>query len=1823
MIWHLHCRFMAGIRRAGRSRSVIWLVGTLLVAACGGGGGSSGGGGTSGGGASSGEAAPPAVVLTDMQPLEHGFAFANFPASWYEDEFVADDLVAMFGNDPSVCVDGVADPCELTAEAAAFARMVNQSRASGHCEGLVAVAQVRFNEQSDPPTANLLDDTETIKAIMRAFATQFIPEVRDEITTWLGSSLADKIKALETSLAEGKLTYSLGVYIEDGGHAILPYAIEYLTPTKPRIMIYDSNWPGRNRWVDVDLETETWTFSFAGDDPDNDPDLWSGGANRMDLTSLDSRAGSCPFCEGEVGVAKNALLVRSTDLEWSVESGGETVGAQDAGAESTGVVVTPVKGQAGSGRTSYDYFIEIPEGADGERAKLNLPGTSSVFALTPSGIAQISTPGNPDIPIEVGATSFVSADPAVTLSLASGNLVATASGPTASLEITDEGLKAAVTTEDGQTVEVAVTPETPAAKIVADPEQGGIEVLAQAADGIVEKRDIAADGSETVTIETTPLNLNATTWEAPPGLESAPLPMLPPPDARNVNNPDYAVDTPYTPPADAVPASDTVPPTTEAPTTTTTAVPTTTVATTTTTTLPPTTTTTTTPPTTTTTVPRTTTTTAPSTTTTTTTTTTVPRTTTTTTTVPRTTTTTVPRTTTTTTTITTTTTTTTTTTVPPTTTPPPPPTTTVPPLVQPALALPPLGNATYGDAPLLVVVLSNSPASITFASSNESVATVTSASTNSAYVTIVGAGTTSLSVSQPATGGFAAGSASVSFTVDKATQPSLTVTSLIGTPGSTLALTTSGGSGAGGVTFALTNNGGGACTLAGSNLSRSSVGTCVVTATRAGDDNHQPTDSAPTTITFANVLHGTIDEGSTLTMVAPPGTRFSNVLFASYGTPQGSAGNFTIGSCHAANSTTIVSNSAIGRTEAVLPATNQVYGDPCSGTFKRLSVSLEFEIVPTVPGTLTVPSLADAAYGDPPIALTVVTNSPAPVTFTSSNTAVATIASQGDTAQITIVGVGATTITISQEAITGFTSTSATRTLTVNKGSQAPLTISSITGVIDTPLALTTSGGSGTGAVTFTLEGSSSAGCTLSVAQLSRSTAGTCGVVATKAETNLYLATSSAVTTVTFADPDIPGAVTNLSATLVADTAQLSWTSATTTNVPLDGHRVRYRRSDATNDWVTLATLAPASTSAELTGLVSGYRYDIEVAGLNARGVGAAGTTSVTLSGSTTPTEIVPTACALIVGSSPGGEECEKALLNPGRTDTNKYLNFSETTNQVWVDLGAAYHLTQLQVYTANAPGRAPVAFQIYAANGSSSSLGTGPLVASGTQTCPDANYAACTVNHLTPTVALRYIVIQFPQVRSPGNYMEVSRILLHGLRAQAALTVTSTNGEAGVPLTLAASGGSGTGSVTYALIGSSNAGCTLAGGQLERTTAGTCTVVATRAADATFAAVCSAPTTVTFEAPPPGVLLYQVTNPKRVAGAIQYTPGYGLGATDSAATVDANGGVITRIYYRMEVRDHQGIMRYVEVGFDPWTTVTAGALRVPDRTEGNQFVVQEVVQNLSVTSNVTNGASPRSLGVTNATGRTGYLEIWPWSYFPQKQFSHAWGTTNLYDSHDIHYGDGTYGSFQVHDVTNPSSPSTLLSWNRHNHEWSVDIGIGNAVSGQPDWTTATENGGLGIQDWKLQIRADIATTISATACAANDAFSPGNQRCDDAFVAGVDNLETKFYTWDRAANQDVWLDLGTSHQLTEFEIWTAEDVEGRDPTSIQIFASDASKTVGTQLASLTASCPSTRRAVCTPMTFAATPANRHIVVRFAATKSGGELQMSRAFFRGFAAPPA
>ena len=90
-------------------------------------------------------------------------------------------------------------------------------------------------------------------------------------------------------------------------------------------------------------------------------------------------------------------------------------------------------------------------------------------------------------------------------------------------------------------------------------------------------------------------------------------------------------------------------------------------------------------------------------------------------------------------------------------------------------------------------------------------------------------------------------------------------------------------------------------------------------------------------------VSGFVNEGQTLTLSAPGGTAFTSVAFASYGTPNTGSTPYSLGACHASNSSTIIGDAFIGLGSASINAINEVFTDPCGGTVKKLAVTLNYE----------------------------------------------------------------------------------------------------------------------------------------------------------------------------------------------------------------------------------------------------------------------------------------------------------------------------------------------------------------------------------------------------------------------------------------------------------------------------------------------------------------------------------------------------------------------------------------------------------------------------------------------------------------------------------------------------------------------------------------------------------------------------------------------------------------------------------------------------------------------------------------------------------------
>ena len=472
----------------------------VVLAACGGGGG----------GAST---AGPEVTVpeatgtsqdTGLAPNPNGFAFPNFGSAGSPEVFGETDLVSMFGATPDICVDGVADPCKPTAEAAAWARMVNDSRAAGHCEGFAVLAAARFSQAVKPNSVELLNQGDVTHGIMRAFATQFLKETQDETNQWAKKSIKEKVAALEASFAKKIVGYSLGVYTDEGGHAVLPYAIEYETADLAKIKIYDSNWPGQDRFVKVDLAAGTWEFSFAGADPNNDPNAWKGKSKDIDITSMDTRASAtCPFCGDKSAVQKSLLVVRSALPNWKIETadGVLTPGSNEIGNSS----VRPLRSSAAGPATDAptDYIVSIP---DDKPAKFTLPSATRISGITSKVAVQIETPGSADTTVSLSSDAVSTTNPEVVLTLADGNLVGSSNGDNNSVTSSGEAVQIVVDGANGTPVTVDVNADAAAVEVRTPGREGvdantNYEVVTQTSDTQVERKVVGTNGKETTKTE--------------------------------------------------------------------------------------------------------------------------------------------------------------------------------------------------------------------------------------------------------------------------------------------------------------------------------------------------------------------------------------------------------------------------------------------------------------------------------------------------------------------------------------------------------------------------------------------------------------------------------------------------------------------------------------------------------------------------------------------------------------------------------------------------------------------------------------------------------------------------------------------------------------------------------------------------------------------------------------------------------------------------------------------------------------------------------------------------------------------------------------------------------------------------------------------------------------------------------------------------------------------------------------------------------------------------------------------------------------------------
>jgi hypothetical protein len=433
-------------------------------------------------------------------------------------------------------------------------------------------------------------------------------------------------------------------------------------------------------------------------------------------------------------------------------------------------------------------------------------------------------------------------------------------------------------------------------------------------------------------------------------------------------------------------------------------------------------------------------------------------------------------------------------------------------------------------------------------------------------------------------------------------------------------------------------------------------------------------------------------------------------------------------------------------------------------------------------------------------------------------------------------------------------------------GSQVPLLLNNpnVTVNIGQAIGLSISGGSGTGAVTYSAVGS---GCTLSGSSVTSAIPTNCVVFATKkADTNFLQAISNSrvFTFITPIAPYVPKPdvleILNSNLTGLVDTpiALLATGSrGALVSYAVTSGACSIAGSNLTSAVPTECTVlavsqAPGSTSTMYSKPVT-FKFSKAITALtiivdsskpNLPG------TLVTLAASNgngnkvSFTTATGSSC-LITGqtlTSATAAACPVQAIQLN-TDGVTFTSSPVVTFNFTLAPQAALVLSSGGVTTALALSSVPITVTggttdgavNYQVAGNGCSFANGLLTANTVTSCSVS--ATKAGNNIYNSVTSNYLVINFAAI--PQNPLTISN----------SITAIPVNESGTATVTITARGGAGTAPITFTL-GAHTAGCKLEGNVLSSTTTGSCAVIASRAADGAFTATQSDPVVFTFVKP-------------------------------------------------------------------------------------------------------------------------------------------------------------------------------------------------------------------------------------------------------------------------------------------------------------------------------------------------------------------------------------
>ena len=553
------------------------------------------------------------------------------------------------------------------------------------------------------------------------------------------------------------------------------------------------------------------------------------------------------------------------------------------------------------------------------------------------------------------------------------------------------------------------------------------------------------------------------------------------------------------------------------------------------------------------------------------------------------------------------------------------------------------------------------------------------------------------------------------------------------------------------------------------------------------------------------------------------------------------------------DTSSVVSGTSCSTTYTTSSAVNTTPTTSCSGAtadnYSFTYVSGTVTISKSSQATLTL-STTSGTYGS---ALTL-TSSGGSGTGSVSYAATTGTASSCSVSgsSLTAGSAGTCLVTVTKATDTNYLSGSSSQTtVTFARTSQSSISITSTSGTFGTSLTLITSGGTGTGTVTYSATTGTASSCTVSGTSLTAGSAGTCFVTATKADDTNYLSESSTPTTITFAKSSQSGltittisgtyatslllstsggsgtgSVTYVATTGTASSCTVSGTSLTAGSAgtclvtATKDSDTNYLSVSSSQTTVTFAK-AEQSTLTVTTSSVNGIYGATYTIGTS----GGSGTGNVTYS-------VISGNCSLS-GTTISNTSAGDCYLQAAKAADTNY-NSATSSNLKFIIARKTLVLVASSPTVSYGQSYSPTIIDTNSALVGSDAIGS-------------ASYSYSTSS---PTNAGTYTITPSAAVFSSGSINNYSVFYSTGTLTisktnQSTLTavLASTTIQHRQTTTISYSGGSGSGAVTYSATGD----CLVSGNEITTIQSGSCSLVATKDTSENYNSASSSPVTLTI----------------------------------------------------------------------------------------------------------------------------------------------------------------------------------------------------------------------------------------------------------------------------------------------------------------------------------------------------------------------------------------